>query len=433
MEYFLKNNLINDKQVVINMFVLIIFFIFASQNFFIIHKVSAAEYNLAFNSSNLVLTKKQKEINNKHNFVDNEANAKSTKDKWENYIKDKYKDNVISYIDRGIIHIKFNKIINSRPVKINVVEINKKINQNLEFIPVLASDNNLASKSHIKKIAEKNNSIIAINGSFFKPQNGIPLGSLMIDGKLLTGPMYDRVALGIFDNEFKMERVSLNAVVVNKNYKLIIDNINQPRMLSTYVIAYSQEWGEYAPESPKYGLQVAINDNKIIEYSYNRLKIPKNGYVIVGPEEKLKELITQKDINIEFNINESFKGVNHIISGGPYLIKNNNIYIDVDEQKLNSITGKNPRTAIGLTSHGSIILVTVDGREENSVGMTLNELALFMKSLDCVDAMNLDGGGSSVMFINGNVVNSPSIKGGIAISNALTISINDKKTSLANK
>ena len=67
-------------------------------------------------------------------------------------------------------------------------------------------------------------------------------------------------------------------------------------------------------------------------------------------------------------------------------------------------------------------MVTVDGREHASVGMTLGELARMMKSFGCINAMNLDGGGSTVMYVQGKVVNSPAQKGGIPISNALTIS-----------
>ena len=95
--------------------------------------------------------------------------------------------------------------------------------------------------------------------------------------------------------------------------------------------------------------------------------------------------------------------------------------MDVTAQKLQAITGKNPRTAIGYTANNEFIMVTVDGREQSSVGMTLGELARLMKDFGCINAMNLDGGGSSVMYVNGKVVNNPAQKGGIPISNALTI------------
>ena len=53
--------------------------------------------------------------------------------------------------------------------------------------------------------------------------------------------------------------------------------------------------------------------------------------------------------------------------------------------------------------------------------MTLTELANFMKSIGCYNAMNLDGGGSTVLYVNGHVVNHPAVAGGIALSNALTL------------
>ena len=69
-----------------------------------------------------------------------------------------------------------------------------------------------------------------------------------------------------------------------------------------------------------------------------------------------------------------------------------------------------------------MILVAVDGREGSSVGMTLMQLANFMKSIDCIGAINLDGGGSTVMYVNGKVVNNPQQAGGIPLSNAVVFS-----------
>ena len=65
--------------------------------------------------------------------------------------------------------------------------------------------------------------------------------------------------------------------------------------------------------------------------------------------------------------------------------------------------------------------MAVDGREGSSIGMTLYELANFMKSLGCINAINLDGGGSTVMYVDGMIVNNPQQRGGIALSNALVV------------
>ena len=89
---------------------------------------------------------------------------------------------------------------------------------------------------------------------------------------------------------------------------------------------------------------------------------------------------------------------------------------------MTAISGKNPRSAIGYKEDGTFIIVTIDGREKTSVGMTLYELARFMKEIDCDYAMNFDGGSSSALYVDGKIANSAHNKEGIAISNALIVS-----------
>lgn len=341
---------------------------------------------------------------------------------FNNSIKSRYKNSMVYDVALGVKHIKLTKTINGRPVRINVVEINQKLNPNLQINPQLSSSR-LASKSTITTLARKNNSLVAINGTYFKPQTGVPLGTLMINGKMYTGPIYNRVAIGIFDNGFDMARLELNAQVKSFKGNVKVDNINQPRMLSTHVIVYTPEWGSFAPPSPKYGKQIAVEKGKIISIGTQSMPIPQNGYVIVGPDERLAKIYKAKHIDLDIKTIPNWENVKHIISGGPYLVKNGEVFVDMTEQKLGAIGGKNPRTAIGYTQDGNFIMVAVDGREGASVGLTLKELAWFMKSIGCTNAMNLDGGGSTVMYVNGRVVNMPKVKGGIALSNALTIDL----------
>lgn len=341
---------------------------------------------------------------------------------FNNSIKSRYKNSMVYDVALGVKHIKLTKTINGRPVRINVVEINQKLNPNLQINPQLSSSR-LASKSTITTLARKNNSLVAINGTYFKPQTGVPLGTLMINGKMYTGPIYNRVAMGIFDNGFDMARLELNAQVKSFKGNVKVDNINQPRMLSTHIIVYTPEWGSFAPPSPKYGKQIAVEKGKIISIGTQSMPIPQNGYVIVGPDERLAKIYKAKHIDLDIKTIPNWENVKHIISGGPYLVKNGEVFVDMTEQKLGAIGGKNPRTAIGYTQDGNFIMVAVDGREGASVGLTLKELAWFMKSIGCTNAMNLDGGGSTVMYVNGRVVNMPKVKGGIALSNALTIDL----------
>jgi len=335
-------------------------------------------------------------------------------------IRQKYKKGIITDVDKGVKRIQITRYFQGAPIRINVIEVNSNLNPDLRLTPVIASDT-LAHKSTITTIAKKNNSIVAINGTFFKPATGVPLGTLMINKKMYTGPIYNRVAMGIFDNGYDMARIQLNASLKSWNKSIKVDNINQPRTLSTLVIVYTPEWGKTAPPIPKYGKELAIKDNKVIESSTSPLSIPEDGYVVVGPAQQLDKIAQEKDLKLEILTMPEWDNVNHIISGGPYLVKNDKVFIDMTEQNLGSIGGRNPRTAIGYTGNGNLIIVTVDGREKSSIGMTLTELANFMKSIGCYNAMNLDGGGSTVLYVNGQVVNHPAVTGGIALSNALTL------------
>ncbi len=345
--------------------------------------------------------------------------------RWKTHTDFKYKGKLVSHPARGIIHVKTTKWINNRPVKINIVEINKKANSKLEIKPKTANANYLNTKASIRNIANVENSIVAINGGYFKPQTGVPLGTLVINKNVLTGPIYNRVALGINpDNTFSMDKSAIDITIKAKKTEIKADNINQPRMLSTYTLVYTDKWGKFTPPAPKYGMSIAIKDGEVISHNYGSIEIPKGGFAIVGPKQKLEILLGDKKIKMDIKFTEAFENSEHIIGGGPYLIKNGEMFVDIAEQKFGAINGKNPRTAIGYTQNNELIIVTVDGREEASVGMTLWEMSRLMKDLECVYAMNLDGGGSSVMYVKGKIENTPAYKEGIAISNAIVINEN---------
>ena len=348
-------------------------------------------------------------------------NPEIKKEKFNSRIAVKYKYANVSNVSDGIKHIRMTKYYQGKPVRINIVEINREVATDFEVKPAIASST-LPNKRTVRTIAQNTNSIAAINGGFFKPQTGVPLGTLMINQKIYTGPIYDRVALGIFDNGYDTGRVQLNAHITGNGQDIKIDNINQPRMLSSYILAYTRDWGKYAPASPQYGVQLQIVGNKITAASANPLSIPENGYVLVGPKAKLGKLFGAQYVDVKINTNPKWENVKHIISGGPYLVRNGEVYIDMTAQKLGSIGGRNPRTAIGYTKDNDLILITADGREGSSIGLTLTELANLLKGLGCVNAINLDGGGSTVMYVKGQIVNRPHQPGGIALSNALVIS-----------
>jgi exopolysaccharide biosynthesis protein len=105
---------------------------------------------------------------------------------------------------------------------------------------------------------------------------------------------------------------------------------------------------------------------------------------------------------------DSMTGFEDILVTGPLLVKDDSLAV---LPGTSLVINKHPRTAIGLRNKRKAVLLTLDGRTGEATGMTLNELAEFMILLRCREAVNLDGGGSSTMWINGKpfngVVNMP--------------------------
>lgn len=98
--------------------------------------------------------------------------------------------------------------------------------------------------------------------------------------------------------------------------------------------------------------------------------------------------------------------------GGPVLMRDGEIHISNEEEKKfagKAILDRHPRTAMGYTQEGKLIIMAVQGRMKGiAVGATLNELAIFFKELNCAEAINLDGGGSSCLLVNGKETIKPS-------------------------
>lgn len=105
-------------------------------------------------------------------------------------------------------------------------------------------------------------------------------------------------------------------------------------------------------------------------------------------------------------------GAVQVLSFGPGLVENS-VNVVSDSKEVVQAKSNNPRTAIGYVSGNHYIFVVADGRTDESTGISLYELAEFMKSLGVTTAYNLDGGGSTTMVYNGKVINKPTSNGTI--------------------
>ena len=135
----------------------------------------------------------------------------------------------------------------------------------------------------------------------------------------------------------------------------------------------------------------------------------------------VRSLPTGADVRLRSQL--GFPGAVDLIGGTPQVVVDGAPAVagDLDGDG-SGFFQRQPRTAVGITGDGTLLLVVVDGRQPGySAGMTLRELSTFMLSLGARNAMNLDGGGSSVMWVNGLVVNRPSDGFERSVSNAVVV------------
>ncbi|NLY29778.1 MAG: phosphodiester glycosidase family protein [Firmicutes bacterium] len=299
--------------------------------------------------------------------------------------------------------------------------------------PVVADQ----GRKMVHELAAEYGAIAGVNGVYFAA-NGRPLGLVVIDGKLISPPYFNRTAAGLWaDGTVRIDNVTMSGEVrwiaeAGERGTPVedvrpIDGVNRVR--------YADELIVYTPDSSpttgtnSYGWEVIVEGNRVIGLGQGNSTIPENGYVLSGhgnAGQWLRNLEIGDYIEADWKLIPDWlqEGVVHAIGGGPRLLRNGQIAVTGQEERFQAdITqGRAPRTALGVTAAGELLLATVNGRQSNiSIGMTLEELAELMQELGAVDAMNLDGGGSSTMVVRGIVLNAPSDGRPRPVSNALLV------------
>ena len=143
----------------------------------------------------------------------------------------------------------------------------------------------------------------------------------------------------------------------------------------------------------------------------------RNGVVYRNQGNNGEDMVISKDGTLSF-ISESDtttdsliqKQAWQVLSFGPVLVENGQIAV-TENDEVGMAMASNPRTAIGTVAKNHYLFVVSDGRTSESAGLSLYELANFMKSLGATNVYNLDGGGSSTMVFQGEVVNNPTTNG----------------------
>ncbi|MBI4734358.1 MAG: S-layer homology domain-containing protein, partial [Rubrobacteridae bacterium] len=309
-----------------------------------------------------------------------------------------------SSTSKGIRYERFRRFTPFGPLHINILKIEK--NAPVSFKVALAQ-NKVTGLERISSMAKRNKAIAAINGDYFSMKTGGCSG-LMIDKQLISSPINKRSFLGILsDNTCFIDRASMESFITSSNGKRgKISWVNKTRKgLKDAIICYTPLFGRPTMTDNKGNEAVIRIDGPVtpdteltgtvlaVYYNKGNTPIPKNCVVLSGVglgKKYIGSCLPLGDtVKLKFSLNPNLPSEAKAIGGGPRLIRNGVVKIENEPFQTRQITGRHPRTGIGIDSEGGLIIEVIDGRMNGfSVGMTLTELAYDLKQHGAVDAMN---------------------------------------------
>ncbi len=303
----------------------------------------------------------------------------------------------------------------------------------------------------LQTLVKNNGAIGGINGDFF-PFLGmsVPLGLMIRNGEIMRSPYPSRSFFGWGSLRSEMSQMGWSAklsffhATSGEEETISLSGLNQECGQNS-VVLNTEAAGYATAKLPNLYVELEMNStewvpNRNFEAKVHclhadkpNLQVKKNVLVLAAKGNqilKLLKLKSEQKVFIQIDTNGiNLADIHHAVGGGPTLCRNGTIFVDWKEQGFKPYFAqqKCARTAIGKTVDGDIWLVVVDGKDPDkknhyfSQGANLRELAQIMLRFGCVDAMNLDGGGSSTFNLFSRTFNRPSDQPDRKIANAILL------------
>ena len=327
----------------------------------------------------------------------------------------------------GVEHAAVEHRIGTEPVKINLLRLDlSKVRLDVK----LGMDTVVGTET-TSSIARRHRAVAAINSGFFRLDSSIfagdPAGALKIDGEVLSEPDRDRSVIFI-DNrrdrtlvEFVHLRTKRTVEIRGREFN--VDGINRERRDNELVV-FTPAFHRTTLTGPD-GVEAIVRNGRItaILNGVGSSVIPADGLVLSASGTARNEMMRTLRIGDRvrmfaavqpvgdevlppaiFNYEDHTNGVSMLVKDGA-----KSLTWEAERAPKSFAEARHPRTAVAKLKDRRVLFVTVDGRQPGvSVGMTLPELADYLLTVGAVDAINLDGGGSTTMVLDGRVVNTPS-------------------------
>lgn len=291
----------------------------------------------------------------------------------------------------------------------------------LTLKPIWASPDGVAGTAPLIQTAQRYLAVAGINGGYFNRNNRLPLGAIRRDSQWLSGPILNRGAIAWNDSgQFYFGRLTLEETLITVNGQRLPILFLNSGYIQSGIARYTPAWGlAYTPLTDNEIILVVQKDQITEQLPGGKVggtavPIPQDGYLLTL-RANAASAASQLPIGSTVRISSTtaptdFSRYPHIIGAGPLLVQNRQIVLDAKGEKFSNafIAEKAIRSGICTTATGTLMITAIHNRV-GGYGPTLAEHAQLMQLMGCVDALNLDGGSSTSLYLGGQLLNrSPS-------------------------
>ncbi len=355
----------------------------------------------------------------------------------------------VKEVTSGVVHKTVKEFTSEGWLSINILQVDLT-NPNIR-LRAMSNTTNSTKLTNVKNIAASNSAVAAVNANFYfgvGNGNANALGPVMSDGKIVSmSHNFNSNGNGNSMATFSLDSLKIPSIDYWKTQIYLISplmgasqEVTNYNRMSSYdfrdVIVLDRNYGNMSlGASEKYPdlVEMVVSEGIVKEIRIGQppVEIPENGFVAVSYSANknfiLDNFNTDFPAVLDVKCNIDWKKVDMAVSGSSVLLKDGVIPSEFSFASSDN-NRRNPRTLVGSSKDGkTLFIVTVDGRQKESIGMTLNEAAQYMKELGAYNALNLDGGGSTTMVSRPlaenslAVVNTPSDGGLRGVTTALGI------------
>lgn len=332
------------------------------------------------------------------------------------------------------------------PLVVNVVRVSPSAAKKDRLRAALGygrvwENNASQGRETVSGIAARNNALVAVNAGFFTFTSGHPIGLHLENGEPVTEPSLGRTAI-LVDAGGKGSVAAFSgsgAVTAEDGATFVIHGFNRQPGKGNEMLLFTPRF--FSATLPVPGrMEAQVSGMKSLRFNENLSgtvsSVGEGGGTLLPPQtvvlsgggtagQFLRDHAGQgKKVTVRYNISPSLQNIRQAIAGGPCIVQDGRIALKHLEEGFGKSfsTTRHPRTAAGVTKDGSLLLLTVDGRQPFlSRGASLTETAALLLKFGAVNGVNLDGGGSSAMAVRGMVVNSPSGSAERSVANGLVL------------